>query len=95
MDKFDKRINEIYNDLLVSEKLQKAGMKGARSAIDAAANLAADYETSKKEDGMVKAKLKDVIGGGVGARATKITKQYNDKVIKKAEEELGALKNQP
>ena len=96
MDKFDKRINELYSDLLVSERnLQRAGMKGARSAIDAAANLAADYETSKKEDGMIKAKLKDKLGGNVGAQAKDITKQYNKKVIGKAQQELADLKNQP
>ena len=94
MDKFDKRINEIYNSLLVPEALQKAGMKGPRNAIDAAANIAADYETSKKEDGMVKAKLKDMVGGGVGARAQDITKQYNNKVIKKAGQQLKDLQNQ-
>ena len=89
MSKFDDAINKVYASIVNEQN----PLRGPRSAIDAAANLAPDYETSKKEDGVVKAKVKDMVGGNVGSKAAKLTKDYNKAVIDKAEKQLKSMRS--
>ena len=76
MDKFDKRINEIYNDLLVSEKQ-------TRSAVDHILKRAADHDEKPATSRMFDT-------GGKAAK--KKAAEIDNTMMKIANQELETLK---
>ena len=86
MDKFDKRINEIYETLMVEAPLTTS----AKTGMDIATKLAQDFDSKP----MGLRSIHDKLTGGSGKKAKTLVKQYNDTAIDAAENEMNNMKNQ-